>query len=46
MKYYTRLERGSVGRVSDSILDALANALQLDLVRAVLLRLVTGGPVR
>jgi transcriptional regulator with XRE-family HTH domain len=28
--YYTRLERGALGGVSDSVLDALANALQLD----------------
>ena len=28
--YYTRLERGSLGGVSDSVLDALARALQLD----------------
>lgn len=28
--YYTRLERGSLAGVSDSVLDALANALQLD----------------
>jgi transcriptional regulator with XRE-family HTH domain len=29
-EYYRRLERGSVGGVSDSVLEALANALQLD----------------
>lgn len=28
--YYTRLERGNLGGVSDSVLDALAGALQLD----------------
>ena len=28
--YYTRLERGDVTGVSDSVLDALARALQLD----------------
>ncbi len=28
--YYTRLERGNLGRVSKSVLDALARALQLD----------------
>jgi transcriptional regulator with XRE-family HTH domain len=28
--YYTRLERGNLQGVSDSVLDALANALQLD----------------
>jgi transcriptional regulator with XRE-family HTH domain len=28
--YYTRLERGHLGGVSDSVLDALASALQLD----------------
>jgi transcriptional regulator with XRE-family HTH domain len=28
--YYTRLERGNAGGVSDSVLDALARALQLD----------------
>jgi transcriptional regulator with XRE-family HTH domain len=30
VEYYTRLERGSVGSVSDSVLDAVAHALQLD----------------
>jgi transcriptional regulator with XRE-family HTH domain len=30
VEYYTRLERGSVGSVSDSVLDGLAHALQLD----------------
>lgn len=29
-EYYTRLERGNVGGVSESVLDALARALQLD----------------
>jgi hypothetical protein len=29
-EYYTRLERGNLGGVSDSVLDAVANALQLD----------------
>ncbi|MDP9185473.1 MAG: helix-turn-helix transcriptional regulator [Actinomycetota bacterium] len=29
-EYYTRLERGHVGGVSDSVLEALARALQLD----------------
>jgi transcriptional regulator with XRE-family HTH domain len=28
--YYTRLERGNLGGVSDSVLDAIARALQLD----------------
>ena len=28
--YYTRLERGNLGRVSEGVLDALARALQLD----------------
>ena len=28
--YYTRLERGSAARVSESVLEALARALQLD----------------
>ncbi len=28
--YYTRLERGSIRGVSDSVLDAVASALQLD----------------
>ncbi|WP_421734491.1 helix-turn-helix transcriptional regulator [Cellulomonas sp.] len=28
--YYTRLERGNLGGVSESVLDALCNALQLD----------------
>ena len=30
VEYYTRLERGSVGVVSDSVLDGIAHALQLD----------------
>src|SRR4051812_1408251 len=30
VEYYTRLERGSVGGVSDSVLDGLVHALQLD----------------
>ncbi|SES11521.1 Helix-turn-helix domain-containing protein [Pedococcus cremeus] len=30
VEYYTRLERGSVGSVSDSVLDGIAHALQLD----------------
>ncbi|MFD7283486.1 helix-turn-helix transcriptional regulator [Streptomyces sp. NPDC059862] len=30
VEYYTRLERGSLGGVSDSVLDALAKALRLD----------------
>jgi len=30
VEYYTRLERGSVGAVSDSVLDGIAHALQLD----------------
>ena len=30
VEYYTRLERGSLGGVSDSVLDALAQALRLD----------------
>ncbi|HTJ66685.1 MAG TPA: helix-turn-helix transcriptional regulator [Actinospica sp.] len=30
VEYYTRLERGSLGGVSDSVLDALAAALRLD----------------
>jgi transcriptional regulator with XRE-family HTH domain len=29
-EYYTRLERGNLGGVSDTVLDAVANALQLD----------------
>jgi hypothetical protein len=28
--YYTRLERGHLGGVSEAVLDALARALQLD----------------
>ena len=28
--YYTRLERGDISGVSDSVLDALSRALQLD----------------
>jgi transcriptional regulator with XRE-family HTH domain len=30
VEYYTRLERGNVGQVSDSVLDGLVHALQLD----------------
>jgi transcriptional regulator with XRE-family HTH domain len=30
VEYYTRLERGSVGAVSDSVLDGIVHALQLD----------------
>ncbi|MFI7641679.1 helix-turn-helix transcriptional regulator [Nonomuraea sp. NPDC049400] len=30
VEYYTRLERGNLGGVSDSVLDALAQALRLD----------------
>jgi transcriptional regulator with XRE-family HTH domain len=30
VEYYTRLERGTVGGVSDSVLDGVAHALQLD----------------
>jgi len=30
VEYYVRLERGNLGGVSESVLDALANALQLD----------------
>jgi transcriptional regulator with XRE-family HTH domain len=30
VEYYTRLERGNVGNVSDSVLDGIAHALQLD----------------
>ena len=30
--YYTRLERGNVAGVSETVLDALARALQLDAV--------------
>ena len=30
VEYYTRLERGNLAGASDSVLDALANALQLD----------------
>ena len=30
VEYYTRLERGSVGSVSDGVLDGLVHALQLD----------------
>ena len=30
VEYYTRLERGSVGSVSDGVLDGIAHALQLD----------------
>ncbi|MFE4454514.1 helix-turn-helix transcriptional regulator [Streptomyces sp. NPDC056796] len=30
VEYYTRLERGSLGGVSDAVLDALARALRLD----------------
>ena len=30
VEYYTRLERGNVGSVSDGVLDGVAHALQLD----------------
>lgn len=30
VEYYTRLERGGAGGVSDSVLDGLVHALQLD----------------
>src|SRR5919202_6599214 len=30
VEYYTRLERGNVGGVSDSVLDGVCHALQLD----------------
>src|ERR1700754_4601866 len=30
VEYYTRLERGNLGGASDSVLDALSRALQLD----------------
>ena len=30
IEYYIRLERGNIGEVSDSVLDAVAHALQLD----------------
>jgi transcriptional regulator with XRE-family HTH domain len=30
VEYYTRLERGNVGSVSESVLDGVAHALQLD----------------
>jgi transcriptional regulator with XRE-family HTH domain len=30
IEYYTRLERGNLGGVSDSVLDAVAKAFQLD----------------
>jgi transcriptional regulator with XRE-family HTH domain len=30
VEYYTRLERGNIGSVSDSVLDGLVHALQLD----------------
>ena len=30
VEYYTRLERGSIAGVSDSVLEAVAGALQLD----------------
>jgi len=42
--YYTRLERGNAGNVSDEVLDALARALQLDdAERAHLFDLVRAG---
>jgi hypothetical protein len=42
--YYVRMERGSLAGVSDSVLDALANALQLDEAeRAHLLALARGS---
>ena len=46
--YYTKLERGNIGAVSDSVLDAVARALQLTVAeRDHLFRLVgSSGPVR
>jgi transcriptional regulator with XRE-family HTH domain len=48
--YYTRLERGNLDGVSDSVLDAIANALQLDEAECVhldnLARAVQSSPRR
>jgi transcriptional regulator with XRE-family HTH domain len=56
VEYYTRLERGNVGEVSDSVLDGVVHALQLDeaerdhlfrLVRTAATRRPSrGGPAR
>ena len=48
-EYYVRLERGNLGGVSDSVLDAVANALQLDVAeRCHLFDLAraAGGPAK
>ncbi|MBE8523964.1 helix-turn-helix domain-containing protein [Amycolatopsis sp. H6(2020)] len=50
VEYYTRLERGNLGGVSDSVLDALAQALRLDDIERdhlhVLARAANTGPPR
>ncbi|KND37618.1 helix-turn-helix transcriptional regulator [Streptomyces acidiscabies] len=50
VEYYTRLERGNLGGVSDSVLDALARALRLDDTERdhlhVLARAANAGPPR
>ncbi|MFF1602864.1 helix-turn-helix transcriptional regulator [Streptomyces mirabilis] len=50
VEYYTRLERGNLGGVSDSVLDALAKALRLDDTERdhlhVLARAANAGPSR
>ena len=47
VEYYTKLERGSVGSVSDSVLEGIAHALQLDdAERDHLVRLVRSATTR
>jgi transcriptional regulator with XRE-family HTH domain len=47
VEYYTRLERGSIGSVSDSVLEGVAHALQLDEAeRDHLFRLVRAAATR
>lgn len=50
VEYYTRMERGNLGGVSDSVLDALAKALRLDDTERdhlyALAHVANAGPVR
>ncbi|MEU1299134.1 helix-turn-helix domain-containing protein [Streptomyces shenzhenensis] len=50
VEYYTRMERGSLGGVSDAVLDSLAKALRLDDTERAhlydLARAASSGPAR